>query len=78
MVFANVSCEPNQESCFIGDGENTPQYYKTVSRKAYTIPFCDAWGGECAELNCAGNEACSVEYCQPDEETECSSPTVSE
>ncbi len=76
FVYANVACQPDFNSCFIGDGENAPSFYKTIAKKAYLIPACDAWQDECTALSCdAPNEECIATYCDPDSgETPCHGP----
>jgi hypothetical protein len=65
-VHAYVECDPSTESCFAGDGEFTPIYYKEVIRPAYTIPACDIWEGECQPLTCSdGNPRCRTILCDP-------------
>lgn len=73
-VFANVECNPVSEHCFVGDGENSPSAYKEIHAKAYTIPTCNEWAGQCNALECAANsDSCTVLYCDPEEE-ECAVP----
>ena len=75
LVFANVSCDPTQHSCFVGDGENTPRYYEEVTRRANTIPACNGWFDQCQELNCAdGDSSCTVQYCEQGGEDACYGP----
>ena len=61
LVFAIVPCNPVHESCFSGDGEITPLYYKEVQKPAYAIPACNVWKGECELLSCTPNELDCVE-----------------
>lgn len=72
MVYAEVHCDPVEESCFVGDGENTPETYKEIGKPAYAIAVCDPWSDQCPELACApGEPECEVVLCEPDEETVC-------
>lgn len=74
-VYANVPCDPSQYSCFIGDGEAAPQFYKIIEKKAYAIPPCDAWAGECYLLACSltdNENVCIETYCSPDSGDSCS------
>ncbi len=69
VVFANVSCDPGIHSCFVGDGEYTPLWYAKIAKEANSIPTCDGWLDQCAELTCdAGDESCTIEYCTEGEE----------
>ncbi|MEN9390127.1 MAG: hypothetical protein RLZZ283_227 [Candidatus Parcubacteria bacterium] len=74
LVFQNVTCDPARDSCFIGDGEYTPEYYSVISKKAYLIPECDAWAGECVELTCSPSDGdgCTQEFCEASADVECS------
>ncbi len=73
LLFANVPCDPAVESCFVGDGENTPQFYTQVSKPAYSVPDCNAWNGECPVLGCEEGEArCQETTCDPATGEECS------
>lgn len=75
LVFANVTCDSTLNSCFIGDGDSTPRYYETISKKANTIPVCNGWLDQCLELYCTqGDPNCIVEYCQSDTEDTCYGP----
>jgi len=75
LVFANVPCDPVQHSCFIGNGQDTPQYYEKISKKANTIPVCNGWLDQCPELTCVqGDSSCTVEYCQSDTGDACHGP----
>ncbi len=73
LVFANVSCDPGQHSCFIGDGESTPDYYSMIFKRAYLIPPCDAWADECAELTCLPSDSygCTHQFCDPASDENC-------
>jgi|GEM_PF-2548559 len=72
IVFANVVCDPTQYSCFVGDGETTPMYYKEVARPASNIPSC-VWSGECAVDSCwEGEPLCEETYCEEGGEVICS------
>lgn len=72
IVFANVVCNPSEHSCFIGDGETTPVYFKEIARPAYSIPIC-AWRGECAIEDCMTKDLTCIEmYCTEDSEIACS------
>lgn len=65
FVFANVSCDPTLHSCFVGDGQDTPQYYKKISKRANTIPACDGWLDQCPVLTCVQEDQnCTIEYCE--------------
>jgi hypothetical protein len=78
LVEANVSCDTQVHSCFIGDDDNTPRYYQKVTRLASTIPECNGWAGQCPELSCTDRDLnCTVEYCIPGGSDTCSGPTAS-
>ncbi len=73
-VYAEVDCDPALHSCFIGDGETTPNFYEHMQRKAYAIPACDGWKDECKVLTCApveSDELCSIAYCSTDAGDQC-------
>lgn len=74
MVYAEVSCNPDTHSCFIGDGVISPDFYSKVHKKAFLIESCDQWAGNCRELSCSLNDGakCSQEYCSGIEGTTCS------
>lgn len=73
IVMANIDCDPSQNSCFVGDGEDTPDYYAELSRPAYSISVCNGWADQCAPLTCDdGNPQCSIEYCTPGGDDQCS------
>ncbi len=78
FVYANVSCQPTESSCFIGDGENTPLFYKSIAKKAYRIPACDGWKNECPELACeTEDEDCTITYCDHElDEGSCYGPIL--
>src|SRR5689334_21394813 len=73
LVVANVTCDPQLYSCFVGDGEDLPEFYMTVSKPASQIPACNAWKDECSELSCNGETGCEETYCLPDSEDTCDS-----
>jgi len=76
LVFANVPCDPNLHSCFVGDGDSAPKSYEKISRKANTIPVCNGWLNQCPELICAQNDSsCSIEYCDLSTGDACNGPT---
>lgn len=71
-VTANVECDPALESCFVGDGEDYPESYKTVHKKAYSIPACNAWGDECLPLSCEQEgDSCYEVHCDVASGDEC-------
>jgi hypothetical protein len=65
FVYANVPCDPAAHSCFVGDGDDTPSFYEKVSKKAYLIPACDGWAGQCPVLSCSPSDGmnCAEEFC---------------
>lgn len=67
FVYARVPCDPQSEACFVEPCEEEGcevSPYKVVNKKAYNIPECDAWAGECMPLECEPNElSCTVLYC---------------
>ena len=74
LVVAVMECDPEEAVCFIGDGEYTPEFYRVVSKPAYTIPACDAWAGECEPLTCTPEESlCQEAVCDSSMGDECSS-----
>ncbi len=62
IVVASVTCDPQRESCFIGDGENTPEFYKVIEKNAHSIPACDGWSDQCEELSCSDDDPNCEEY----------------
>lgn len=68
-LIANVDCDPATESCFIGDGENTPETYKIVEIRATEVPSCNGWEGECKPLSCDPSTVDCMEL-QCEEESE--------
>lgn len=75
FVFANVTCDSTLNSCFVGDGDNIPRYYKKISKVANTIQICNGWQDQCPELSCEqGDPNCTVEYCQHDTGDICYGP----
>lgn len=60
-LIANIDCDPSSESCFIGDGENTPETYKIVEIYASDVPACNGWEGECKPLSCDPSSAECIE-----------------
>ncbi len=73
LVEANVSCDPTQHSCFVGDGETTPKFYEMISKKAYLIPACDGWADKCPELSCSSSDGngCAEAFCEEGGEDIC-------
>ena len=76
IVFADVHCDPAIHSCFVGDGQTTPDYYSEVRVPAYLIPHCDGWKGECKELTCKeiAPNLCSQTYCAEGGNRPCHGP----
>lgn len=73
-VVAEVECDPEQESCFVGAYEGEAYFYKIVTKPAGSIPACNAWADECEDLACEeGEEGCVARYCDPALDT-CSGP----
>ena len=70
-LIANVACDPSSESCFMGDGENTPETYKVIEMKASDAPRCDGWEGECEPLSCDPNTAECIELQCPEGDESC-------
>lgn len=67
MVYANVPCDPQQHLCFIGDGENTPDFFSKVAKKASLITPCNGWADKCSPLSCTeGEPKCEQTFCTPD------------
>ena len=78
-LFANVSCNPSTHSCFVGDGDTTPQFYAKLTKRANTIPACNGWLNQCPELACAaGDETCAIAYCSPGGEDTCYTVSVNQ
>lgn len=78
LIIADVSCDSNLHSCFVGDGDATPLRYEKISKRANTIPSCNGWLDQCPKLTCEqGDSSCMVEYCQPDTGDTCDGPTSS-
>lgn len=76
IVLANVPCDSTLHSCFVGDGDNTPQSYEEISKVANTIPACNGWQDQCPELTCdQGSFGCTITYCQLGTGDSCSGPT---
>ena|SRR3989338_3823607 len=68
IVYANVPCDTALHSCFVGDGENTPDFYYEVNKKAFLIPSCDGWRGECSTLSCQDSEeGCLETFCEAED-----------
>ena len=75
IVYANVPCDPALDSCFVGDGENTPELYKSIEKPAYAVPHCNGWADECPILSCrAFEDGCYETLCDPAEEEGCYGP----
>lgn len=85
-IQAQDVCDPASEACFVyhcdvafeectGDAVADTSYYKIVERNAKNIPLCDPNTEGCTPLVCpAGEKGCSVTFCEPSEEVECSDP----
>lgn len=82
LVTAEVSCDPLQETCFIGYCDNEVEecveeifYYKKIEGIASALPTCDPNYEDCPLLWCGkkGNYACVDISCDAESE-ECSSP----
>lgn len=87
LIHAEAACDPLVETCFIyscdpeidectdDPDENTPYYYKEVTRSANQLPSCDPNSEECFFARCNEDEVgCSVTLCNPDDsESTCSS-----
>lgn len=84
LISAEISCDPQVESCFVWPGEDgeADSYYKIIKKKAANIPFCDPHVGECPELSCDEGEAeCQIINCEQaelGEGEECSATTPTE
>jgi len=75
-IEASVPCDSSENSCFVGDGENTPESYMVIHKKAYDIPTCNAWAGDCTELSCqSGDTGCLITYCDTSIGDSCVGPT---
>lgn len=74
FVYANVTCDPVVNSCFVGDGEDTPDFYSEIAKKAYLIPTCDGWADQCPELFCSPSDGdgCTQTFCEVGGEDTCS------
>lgn len=70
-LIANVACDPSSESCFIGDGENTPDTYKIIEMKASDAPKCNGWEGDCEPLSCDLSTAECIELQCPEGDEDC-------
>ncbi|MCK9282632.1 MAG: hypothetical protein M0P71_18600 [Melioribacteraceae bacterium] len=68
QIIAEVSCDPEIESCYVyEDEEGEISYYKNISKHASQIPVCDPHIEECEEIYCSENESnCSYQYCDLD------------
>ncbi len=68
-VIATVDCNPYFESCFVGDGEDTPEYYKIIEKMAANIPPCNSLNGDCNPLSCLRGEIdCKESTCVDSDE----------
>lgn len=75
LVHGFVPCDPESESCYIGDTESQYEFYKEIVKPAYAIPACDAWADTCPLLSCSpGEEQCEEILCDADAGDECSLP----
>ncbi len=65
QVVAEISCEPETESCFSYEDEETElYYYKLINKNAANVPVCNPGIDECEELFCEDEEEnCEVSYC---------------
>ncbi len=87
-IQAQDVCDPSFEICFVyhcdvayeectGDPIADTSYYKMVERNAKNIPLCDPNLEGCTPLVCPeGEVGCSVTFCEPSEEVECSDPVT--
>lgn len=72
LVYAQVSCDPDSESCFVYecapedgcDPEEPYYFYKVIYKDAAAIEACDPWSEDgCQELTCEAGEACEIVEC---------------
>lgn len=69
IVESITTCDPKTESCFMSCdvGECDTEYYKKITKKAYTIPVCNEAIETCEPLICENGEPdCTIEYCSLD------------
>jgi len=73
LIYTEVSCDPEDESCFVleceeGDEECEQEPYKKLEIAAYLVPSCDPYADEeCPEPTCESeNQDCAVTYCSDD------------
>jgi len=83
-LYYSDDCNPDEESCFIyycnpyweectGNPEDDVWYYKIYERSTQKATPCESLRGECSDFVCSeGEEGCSVIYCNPTVEEECS------
>ena len=85
LVFAQIKCDPQTESCFYAPCEGTDcpaqiDYYKKIEKKAFNIEVCDPAVEGCNPLVCKdGEKDCTIISCSTStlsEGEECSVPTA--
>ncbi len=83
MVTYEGDCDPSTESCFVGceDDECTEEYYySSIERYAPNLEeLCGLDITECDDAyTCDGDESCTISFCNPATEEDCSSLTNEE
>lgn len=65
QIMAEISCDPETESCFSYEDEETElYYYKLINKSAANVPVCNPNVDECEELFCEDEEeGCEIIYC---------------
>lgn len=64
LIYAQVSCDPEIESCFVYEDGEEIWDYKIIYKKAYQAPKCEPLSEEgCPELSCGFGEKCEVVTC---------------
>lgn len=69
QIITEISCDPETESCFVYEDEETElYYYKLINKNAANISDCNPHREECDELSCEdGEEDCKITYCDPED-----------
>lgn len=71
-VSAELSCDPEIESCFVWDCDPSDEEcdqtpYKYIWKYAAEVPYCDPLDEDCEELVCTPDEEdCEIIFCSED------------